>query len=327
MKHCRLSDFSAQLNDSPIVPIESELLNSLQVQVSVKRDDLIHPIVSGNKWRKLKHLLHHIESRGLNNIAVMGGAYSNLIHAVAYIGKQLGWHVNLHVRAHPGQALTPTLQDALNWGAKINYVSRKDYRELRLKPSLAEAGEFWIGEGGFHSLALAGMQELIIEIEQHFDFIVMATATGISLAGLALGAMQQQLSTKIVGVAVLDNIETQQIDIQSILNEHCAKTFENFCPMPQIIESYTFGGYAKVSTELIDFIQRFYEQYQIPLEPVYNGKSFYAVMDLIRQGFFPANSRVLLIHCGGLQGLRGHLALQKLTEQINGMSRDLPNTQ
>jgi len=296
MRLLKVSHFFAELGNSPIFSIVDPVVIKNGVHLDIKRDDLLHPVISGNKWRKLKHLLLHIESRGFKKIAAMGGPYSNLLHALSYIGYRLGWSVELWVRGYPEQALTPTLLDATKWGATIRYVNRVEFRELREQPPHLDGDVFWIPEGGFHELALKGTVESLMEVNSVYDFVLLATATGTSLAGLSLGAKYSMPSTKVVGISVLNNAEQVLTDINELLPQPIRR--------PELISGYEFGGYAKSSSKLDQFINDFKRDHDIALEPVYSGKSFFATIDLVNKGYFPRGSRVLLIHCGGLQGNR-----------------------
>lgn len=291
----KVSHFFSQLSHAKIQNMSSAHLLSQNIQLDIKRDDLLHPIISGNKWRKLKHLLIEIEAQGYKKIAVMGGQYSNLLHSVSYIAMLLGWQAYLYVGAHPEQELTPMLNDAIRWGAKVNYVNRIQYRNMRDEAPLLEDDIFWIPEGGYAELALKGSIESLMEIPHNYDYLIIASATGTSLAGYCQGASQLSLKTKMIGICVLNN-DDEIVQHVRLLTDGKVK--------PVIIKDYTFGGYAKKNDQLIQFIKQAEAQFQIPLEPVYSGKSFYAVMDLIKKGYFPTDSKILLIHCGGLQGRR-----------------------
>jgi len=296
MRLLKVSHFFAELGNSPIQSLVDPVVSKNGVRLDIKRDDLLHPIISGNKWRKLKHLLLHIESHDFRKIAVMGGPYSNLLHTLSYLGYRLGWSVELWVRGYAEQALTPTLRDATKWGATIRYVNRVAFRELREQAPKLDDDVFWIPEGGFHELALKGTVESLMEINNIYDFVIMATATGTSLAGLSLGAGKSMSSAKVIGISVLNNAEQILADIDELLPRHIQR--------PELISGYEFGGYAKSSCNLDRFIDEFETDHGIALEPVYSGKSFFATMDLVNKGYFPRDSRVLLIHCGGLQGKR-----------------------
>jgi len=266
------------------------------ILLDIKRDDLIHPIISGNKWRKLKYLLLKIEKQGCRSVATMGGMHSNFIHALSYVCCLLGWECELYLRGFTEQALTPTMIDCLKWNAKINYVDRNNFRILRTEPPKLSEEVFWIKEGGLHQESLFGIKEIMMELRQQYNYIVVATATGTSLAGLINAAGIYQPNAKIIGICVLNNLEQQRKDVCQLIKNN--KTDWS------ILEGYEFGGFAKSNSDLDLFVNEFSHKHGIPLEPIYSGKSFYAVMDLINKDYFEQGSRILLIHCGGLQGNR-----------------------
>lgn len=292
----KVSHFFAEIAASNLQSISIPIVAPQNLSLTVKRDDCLHPIVSGNKWRKLKHLLLDIEAKGYRHLAVMGGAYSNLIHALAYLTYRLGWRLELYVRAYPQQALTPTLKDAVRWGANIHYVNREQFRLFRAQPPTLADDVFWVAEGGFHSLALKGTAETLMELTQEYDYIVTACATGAGIAGLQCGIEMRGLSSQVIGISVLNNSQAVRQEIKEILPKNYRQ--------PTIISGYEFGGYAKCSEKLESFIDNWERTQGIILEPIYSGKSFYGTIDLIGKNFFKPNSKILLIHCGGLQGKR-----------------------
>lgn len=304
----KFSHFFSEVQPSPVQNIAHPDCIRQSVRVDVKRDDLLHPIVSGNKWRKLKHLLLHIESLGYQKLACMGGAHSNLLHALSYLSYRMGWRLDLFVRGYKEQQLSSTLRDAVAWGASVHYVNREIFRKIRFSPPQLNEDVFWLAEGAFHDLAFKGAAELVMELPNQYDYIVLATATGASLIGMSIGQAKKNKSVvgssitlpQALGIAVLNNAVQLEDDIQLIAE----KKLYDF-KAPKIQTGYEFGGYAKKNTELLKFIDEFALNYQIPLEPVYSGKSFYATFDLIKQGYFPKQSKILLVHCGGLQGKRG----------------------
>lgn len=296
MQFNSVSHLFSIIRPSNIQRLEISELAFLSVQLDVKRDDNLHPILSGNKWRKLKYLLLSIEQKGFKKVATMGGAYSNFIHSLAYCCQLLGWQCELYIRAYPEQALTPTLIDCTQWGAIINYVNRKGFKKLREQSPQLSDDIFWINEGGLQQESILGLKEIFMEFEQSYDFIVMASATGTSIAGLVEGGKQYQAKSKIIGISVLNNSEQQRANIKQLTTNQTLSW--------EILDGYEFGGFAKNNKKLMDFIKKFEMKYQIPLEPLYTGKSFYAVFNLIKENYFPPHSKILLIHCGGLQGGR-----------------------
>ena len=295
-KFNKVSHLYSLLNSSTITPVTNKEISARGVQLDVKRDDLIHPIISGNKWRKLKYLLLEIESSGLTKVAAMGGAYSNFLHALSYVCCLLGWHCQLYIRGYVEQPKTPTLKDCIRWGAEVTFVDRIRFKKLRdCNPALND-DVYWIREGGQHESAIKGIAEIFTEINQSYDQVFIASATGTSVAGLAIGAAKYQPNSKVTGVSVLKNTEQQVLEVKNMLVSEQTNW--------KVLPGYEFGGFAKVTQELVEFTQEFNQKRPIQIEPIYTGKSFYAVLDMINKGLFNQEERILVIHCGGLQGTR-----------------------
>jgi len=284
------------LQESPVEKVESEATKSRGIVLDIKRDDKIHPIISGNKWRKLKYLLLDIENKGYTRLASMGGPHSNFLHALAYVCFLLDWECQFFVRGYVDQPLTPTLIDCLNWGAEIKFVDREVFRKLREQEPKLHERVLWVKEGGRHSAAMSGVSEIFTELDKHYDYICTASATGTSVAGLISGANKYQPQSKILGISVLNNQQQQVIDVNTMVKSNEVDW--------EIISGYEFGGFAKKNQELSDFSNSFMERYGIPIEPIYSGRSFLAVFDMLEKGVFETGSKILLIHCGGLQGAR-----------------------
>ena len=299
MQYKNVSQIFSFIQNSPVQRFSLDIAESRGILLDIKREDLLHPVISGNKWRKLKYLLLSIEAKGFRKVATMGGAYSNFIHSLSYVCHLLGWQCDLHIRAFPEQAPTPTLIDCMRWGANLHFADRKEFRELRNKQPQLPDDVLWIAEGGMHELSMLGLQEIMMELNYQYDYIVIATATGTSVAGLIKGTKVYQPNAKIIGISVLNNAEQQRQDIIHLV----ADPSQDW----SIVEGYEFGGFAKSNLDLTTFILQVSQQHNITLEPVYSGKSFYAVTDMIRKGKFADNSKILLVHCGGLQGARGNL--------------------
>ena len=279
------------------------------ISVHIKRDDLNHPFVSGNKLRKLKYNLLQAKSENQETLLTFGGAYSNHIAAVAYAGKEQGFKTIGIIR---GDELAdkisenPTLLFAQKCGMQFEFVSREDYRlktEIPFLENLKKKfGDFYlVPEGGTNELAVKGCQEILTEEDSEFDFVCCAMGTGGTISGIIKSVLPHQ---KVLGFPALKG--------DFLKNE-----IRNFVPRSkddnwELITDYHFGGYGKVTPELITFINGFYAKTQIPLDPIYTGKMVFGVIDLIEKGYFPENSKILLIHTGGLQGIQGmNLKLQK----------------
>lgn len=272
-------------------------------QLSVKRDDLIHPVVSGNKWRKLKYALQQATSNNVKHIVSFGGGYSNHLHALGYCCQKLGIRLSAIIRGDYSQNLSPMLQDLLNWDADIQYVDRATYQQRAEPKYLATLTTKYphavlIPEGGSQQQALKGVAEIIQELTHQYDYILAPVASGGTLAGLIDGLTQTKSATKILGVAVLKGQGYLEQLVESLLSQQHHKADWT------ITHDYHCGGYAKSNNELSQFCAEFEQQTQIPVEPVYSGKLFYALQQLTLNGYFPNGSRVLALHTGGLQGGR-----------------------
>lgn len=297
--HPELIKLEKTFNKSILTKIDDALLEQYHIKLWMKRDDLLHPVISGNKWRKLKYILDHALSLGADTIISMGGAYSNHLHALSYVGKVLGLRTIGLVRGEQPEVLTPTLQDMKNWGMELKFVSRTDYRLLRqyrnwqdlpnLKPR-----QYWLPEGGAQALALKGVAELVSEIEMPCDILCVPCGTGTTLAGL-IEAVPEQVT--VLGFAALKNAGFLTAEVEAMLS----RPRNNW----RIDLDYHFGGFAKTNAGLSAFIDDFELKTTIPLEPVYTGKMMYAIYDLIGKHYFKPGQRIIALHTGGLQGKRG----------------------
>jgi 1-aminocyclopropane-1-carboxylate deaminase len=270
-----------------------------RVSLYIKREDLIHPFISGNKYRKLKYNLLRAKEEGKTTLLTFGGAFSNHIAAVAFAGKEFNFKTIGVIR---GEELcskikdNPTLTFAQQNGMQFYFETRENYRlkdTATYKVFLNNLfGNFYlIPEGGTNGLAIQGCEEILTEEDITFDYICCPVGTGGTISGLINVCSQQQ---KVIGFSALNG---------GFLNDEIRKFTKN--ENWKLIENYTFGGYAKTSNELIDFINSFYDRTKIPLDPVYTGKMMFGIEDLINKDYFPKGSKVLAIHTGGLQGIKG----------------------
>lgn len=298
--HPNLVKLEETFKPSILTKIDDPRLLTYGVELWLKRDDLLHPVISGNKWRKLKFSLDHALSVGADTLVSMGGAYSNHLHALAYAGKALGLKTQGLIRGERPETLNPTLVDLLDWGMELNFVSRSDYRLLRHYkghqdlPGLSP-NQYWLPEGGAQALALAGVAELVKEIDVTYDIICTPCGTGATLAGI-IGAVPEQVI--VLGFAALKNAGFLSAEVAALL----PKAYANW----QINLDYHFGGFAKTTPELRNFIAEFGRITGIPLEPVYTGKMMYALYDLLAKHTFKPGQRIIAVHTGGLQGNRGY---------------------
>ena len=288
---------------SPLQQLDFPLLQQHQVSLWLKRDDLIHPQVSGNKWRKLKYNLQQAMVSGKQRLLTFGGAYSNHLHAFAAACQLLGLEGVAIVRGEAPAEFGATLQFIQQCGVQLVFVSREEYRRRHDADYLHQLQQEFapceiIPEGGSNALALRGMAELIPELEQQLPegFDVLATAVG--SGGTLAGALQNMSAgQQALGVCVLKGAEYLQAHIQQLAGPVNADW--------QLSHDYHFGGYARFTEELLNFMREFRQHSGIALEPIYTGKLMYAVFDLVaRQQILPG-SRVVALHTGGMQGLDG----------------------
>jgi 1-aminocyclopropane-1-carboxylate deaminase len=284
---------------SKSVDSDSEDIQLSNVVITIKREDQIHDFVSGNKFRKLKYNLTEAISRNNNCLLTFGGAYSNHIAAVAAAGFEMGLETIGVIRGEEIAdriAGNPTLSFAKSKGMKLHLVSREDYNQktdLKFISLLKQKfGEFYlIPEGGTNALAVKGCEEILNESDIDFDYICTPVGTGGTIAGLINASEANQT---VIGFSSLKGTFQKEI-IETFSSK------KNY----YLTDDYCFGGYAKIDSELIRFINEFKRNYGIPLDPIYTGKMMFGIFDLLKKGYFKENSRILAVHTGGLQGIAG----------------------
>ncbi len=260
---------------------------------------MIHPIVSGNKFRKLKYNLIEAKIQNHTKLLTFGGAFSNHIAAVAFAGKENGFETIGIIR---GDELfdkiqeNPTLKFAQECGMQFEFITRNQYQnknEVEFTQNLKNKfGNFYtIPEGGTNDLAIKGCEEILTNEDSKFDYICTCVGTGGTISGLINSSNTNQ---KILGFPALKG---------NFLNDEI-RTFakkDNW----NLINEYHFGGYGKITDELINFMNEFSNEFKILLDPIYTAKMVFGVIDLINKNYFPENSKILMIHSGGLQGING----------------------
>lgn len=285
---------------SPLEQLTAKFLERQKVEVFVKRDDLIHPEISGNKWRKLKYNVEQAQIEGKSMLLTFGGAFSNHLLATAVAAKEFGLTSIGVVRGEEITELNATLKKCHEAGMQLLFVSRAAYRnkhELDFLQQLNdEFGEFYlIPEGGANGLAIKGCEEILAEVEETIDYVACAAGTGTTAAGILRSLNDEKL---LVFPALKGGKDLEK----EVLKWQKTKKKEN---QLEFIHEYHFGGYAKITTELVQFANQFYKDFDIPLDLVYTVKLFYGLFDCIHSGKFPKGSRILVIHSGGLQGNKG----------------------
>lgn len=276
-----------------------------RIAMEVLRLDLIHPQVSGNKWFKLREYLSDAEQQGKHILLTFGGAYSNHLAATAAAGREAGFTTIGIIRGEAAPTLSHTLEQARADGMDLFFVSRDVYKTKQVPPEVWEkypqSDVYVIGEGGYGLKGREGAQSILEYCDRGlYTHLVAACGTGTTLAGLVAAALPGQ---QVVGIPVLKNLQSLQEEINGLLPPALYSQFT-------LIPDYHFGGYAKRTPQLIQFMNNWYRSTGIPTDFVYTGKLFFAVGDLIRTGYFPSGSRILVIHSGGLQG---NLSLPKGT--------------
>lgn len=293
-----------------------------QIEVWCKRDDLLHKVISGNKWRKLAKPLQDFQQNPPSHILSFGGPYSNHLHALGYCCKQLNIKFTAVIRGAylKDQIFNRTLQDLHNWNTNLVFVDKQSYQKRTDKNYLAQLrkemnADIIIPEGGSQQDALFGMQAMIDEIIQAnvgepFTSILLPVGSGASMAGVVENC-PPALAKQIIGIGSLQG----EGYLESLVNQFLNKDTP-YLPW-HINHDFHFGGYAKSTIELDTFCKQFNQQQAkldtsetskqdtpLCIEPVYSGKCFFALKTLIQQGYFAPNSKILVIHTGGLQGAR-----------------------
>jgi len=288
---------------SPVTQLHTDLLNEKKVQLFIKRDELIHPVLQGNKWRKLKYNLLEAKIKKHKTLLSFGGPYSNHLHALAFAGKQFKFNSIGIIRGEKPAALNPCLQDMKDWGMQLEYIKRIDYKQKATDEFIHNLqnkfGDFYlIPEGGNNPAGIKGCAELLDELNQDYDFICSEVGSGTMFSSII--AHNKKPNTHFLGFVVMKNQQLENEIYNSI------KPYKKNRSEWSLNHDYHFGGFAKASTELHQFILNFKTQSNIQLEPVYSGKMLYGIFDLISKDHFKPGARILAIHGGGLQGLRGY---------------------
>ncbi|KAA5536957.1 pyridoxal-phosphate dependent enzyme [Taibaiella lutea] len=287
-------DFQAEIK---IDVLEDEILQARGIELGILRLDQIHPVVSGNKWFKLKYNIAEAVRNGSDSILTFGGAFSNHLIATAAAAKAFGLSSIGIVRGfHAENNLSETLHACINMGMQLHFISRGDYSQKDTDAFLNTIAQqfpqsFIIPEGGDNEKGRKGTAEITALIPDTFTHIVLPVGTGATFSGIrnALPGTVEMLGfTAMKGGGYLE--------------EAIKKSLKSLLPNWDLITDYHFGGFAKYNQSLIDFMNAFYEKFRIPLDMVYTSKMMYGIFDLIKSEKFPEGSKILCIHTGGLQG-------------------------
>jgi len=295
-----------QLPPIPLQQIKLDFLEEKNIQLYVLREDLIHPTISGNKWRKLLYNLQEAKNLGKQQLLTFGGAFSNHIAATAAAGKQFGFKTIGIIRGEEHLPLNPTLQLAYENGMQFHYVDRTFYREkkydvLFLETLKEQYGDFYlVPEGGSNAFAVKGCTEIIKNINIDYDIICCACGTGGTIAGIIASVDETK---QVIGFPALKGGEFLKNDIQQLLADYQQQfSVEINHPNWSLNTDYHFGGYAKRTKELIEFVTFFNEKHNIPLDYIYTGKMLFGIYEMAKMSAFFNGKKIVAIHTGGLQG-------------------------
>ena len=279
--------------------VDLPILTKKDISLFIKREDRIHPLISGNKYRKLKYNISKAKNEGFGTLLTFGGAFSNHIVATACAANENGFKSIGIIR---GEELAfkwhenPTLALATALGMQLKFIPRKHYKikhtSVFIEELKAEFDDFYlIPEGGTNDLAVKGCEEILTENDSDFNIVCCSVGTGGTIAGIINSAYPEQ---HVIGFPALKG---------DFLKEDICKFANNKNWELQI--KYNFGGYAKMNIELCDFINDFKDKTLIPLDPIYTAKMIYGILDMVKKGKFKPNTKILAIHTGGLQGIAG----------------------
>lgn len=279
--------------NSPLQQLAHPRLLSLWI----KRDDLIDPYISGNKWRKLKYLLKDAAEKGKNHLVTFGGAYSNHLVATAAAAARSGIKATAFVRGE--EVKNEMLVLCKLYGMQLIFTDREAYKnkkECYHKYFGADNEAYFIDEGGASAEAVTGCAEIISELPQDVDHIFCAAGTGTTAAGLLKGIQKAGLKTKLHVIPVLKGGDfiREEIGRYTAITDHLVMHTD-----------YHFGGYAKTQPELLEFMRQFIAQHGILIDPVYTAKMCFAMEDLTNQDYFKNEEKIVAIHTGGLLGIMG----------------------
>ncbi len=259
--------------------------------ISLLRDDVIHEIISGNKWRKLKHIIDYAVQKNIKKIITFGGAYSNHVVALAYACNHYNIKSAAYIRGNEKRELNHYEKLCLDLNMELLHISREEFKnksDIYYNNSQTD-DTLIIKEGGDHELALIGCKEMLDDIQSNPDFIVLALGTGTTMEGLVQGVIEKNINSKIIGISTFKN----NFDLDKRMSKYPTKHWD-------IMHGYERGKYGKIDENLIHYIKMFYDETGIKTEPIYTGKMLMAVEDLLQKKYFTSENKICLIHTGGL---------------------------
>lgn len=282
---------------SPEEELHLPLFEEKKVQVFIKRDDMIHPFISGNKWRKLKHNIIEVQKQNKKHLVSFGGIWSNHLLATACAAAHFGLKSTAFVRGE--DIANDSVFMYRLYGMDLIFTDRQRYRDkkaLFADHFADDSDAYFVNEGGAGKLGARGCAEIIDELEHSYDQIFCAAGTGTTAAGLLTGIMRKQPQARLHVIAVLKGA--------GFLSEEISKYSEGLTNF-DLHTDYHFGGYAKYNDELLYLVRDFVSATGILIDQVYTGKMIFALMDMIRNDKFKPGSRILAVHTGGTFGILG----------------------
>ncbi len=288
---------------APLAAINDPVFLANDLKLFLKREDLLHPTVSGNKWRKLRYNLLQAKDENYDTVISFGGAFSNHIHALAAGAKLYGLNAVGVIRGEKHIPLNSTLAFAEENGMQLHYISREAYRLKHTANFIDDLAVkygrcYVIPEGGTNLLAVKGCAEIVEDIPVPFDYICTSCGTGGTLAGLIAGCAGKG---KLLGFSALKGGAFLHKEVEALVKGYSGRKYTNW----KIQDDYHFGGYAKIKPELVVFIKAFAIKYGIQLDPIYTGKMMFGLFELAKMGYFAPGTTIVALHTGGLQGLAG----------------------
>ncbi|GAA2414814.1 pyridoxal-phosphate dependent enzyme [Actinomadura vinacea] len=281
---------------SPLVELASDRIARQHLRLYLKRDDLIHPDLPGNKWRKLKYNLRAAREEGHSTLLTFGGAYSNHIRATAAAGRLFGFATIGVIRGERHLPLNDSLAFAAAQGMRLVYLDRSTYRRKSEPDVIIELhrrfGDFYLlPEGGSNAAAVRGCAELPTEIDQAFDVICCACGTGGTLAGIAAGLRPRQ---RALGFSALKGGQFLRHEVERLQSETYGTTKGDWA----IAYDFHFGGFARRTAVLDEFISEFTDGHGITLDRVYVAKMMYGIFTLAERGEFDKGTRIIAVITG-----------------------------
>ena len=276
--------------------LHDSFLSKKNIELSLLRLEEVHPVISGNKFYKLIYFLEEVNRSSHKTIITFGGAYSNHLAATAFACKEAGIKCIGIVRGEEPASLSPTLSFCINQGMHLQFISRTEFKSISEQPFLTElekeyGSHILIPEGGFSEKGAKGASLITKYFQETYSHVCLAVGTATTFAGIIKGTSNH---SKVLGFDILKN----RNDIEDRLQFLKAGAGINY----ELITDYHFGGYAKKTNELLQFMNDFYRKHAVPLDFVYTGKMMSGVYDLISKNYFPTASKILCLHTGGLQG-------------------------